>query len=103
MAGTVVIRHARPGDGEGLAQLWVDMCDYYADLAPEHFQLPRNEGLSEWFGDARRTFLKTPSPLSARQMGASSGGSGLTSLSPAKTPTINFFASSRRGDSWSKP
>jgi GNAT superfamily N-acetyltransferase len=51
MAGTVVIRHARPGDGEGLAQLWVDMCDYYADLAPEHFQLPRNEGLSEWFGD----------------------------------------------------
>jgi GNAT superfamily N-acetyltransferase len=51
MPGNVAIRHARPGDGDGLARIWVDMCDYYADLAPEHFQLPRSEELSEWFAD----------------------------------------------------
>ncbi len=49
MFGSLVIRHARPGDGDGLARLWIDMCDYYADLAPEHFQLPAREGLIEWF------------------------------------------------------
>lgn len=49
MSESVVIRQARPGDGDGLSRLWVDMCDYYAELAPEHFQVPRDEGLSEWF------------------------------------------------------
>ncbi|MGH2658920.1 MAG: GNAT family N-acetyltransferase [Actinomycetota bacterium] len=49
MAEGAMIRAARPGDGEGLARVWVDMSDYYANLNPEHFQLPRNEGLAESF------------------------------------------------------
>ncbi len=49
MFGSLVIRNALPGDGDELARLWIDMCDYYADLAPEHFQLPPKEGLTEWF------------------------------------------------------
>lgn len=49
MFASLVIRNARPGDGDELARLWIDMCDFYADLAPEHFQLPPKEGLTEWF------------------------------------------------------
>jgi GNAT superfamily N-acetyltransferase len=44
----IVVRPARPGDGAGLAQSWLDAGSYYAALAPELFQLPASQGLVEW-------------------------------------------------------
>jgi GNAT superfamily N-acetyltransferase len=44
-----VIRSAKPGDGEGLAGVWIDLCDYYAEIDPEIFQVPQNNGLVESF------------------------------------------------------
>jgi GNAT superfamily N-acetyltransferase len=44
----IVVRAARPGDGAGLAQSWLDAGSYYAALAPELFQVPGSEGLVEW-------------------------------------------------------
>lgn len=45
----VVIREERIGDGEGIAQCWLDMWRYYAPLNPELFRIPQEEGLAEWF------------------------------------------------------
>ena len=45
----VTIRRARPGDGEGLARIWLENARYYVDLAPDDFQLPRAEGLADFF------------------------------------------------------
>src|ERR1700704_4122904 len=44
----VKIREFQPGDGDGLAQVWLDTGHYYADLAPERFQVPEAAGLAEW-------------------------------------------------------
>jgi GNAT superfamily N-acetyltransferase len=46
---SVQIRPARPGDGQGMARVWLDAGAYYADLDPAHFQLPSSEGLAESF------------------------------------------------------
>lgn len=51
MSDQLNIRPARRGDGEGLAALWFDMCEYYAGINPEVFQLPRSGGLVESFED----------------------------------------------------
>jgi GNAT superfamily N-acetyltransferase len=45
----IVVRPARPGDGAGLAQSWLDAASYYATLDPELFQVPTSQGLAEWF------------------------------------------------------
>jgi GNAT superfamily N-acetyltransferase len=45
----VQIRSPRPGDGEGMARVWLSDGAYYADLDPAHFQLPSAEGLAESF------------------------------------------------------
>jgi len=45
----VQIRPARPGDGEGLARVWLSAGAYYADLDPAHFQVPSADGLAESF------------------------------------------------------
>lgn len=45
----MTIRRARPGDGEGLARIWLENARYYVDLAPDDFQLPREEGLAAFF------------------------------------------------------
>ena len=45
----VQIRPARPGDGEGLARVWLSAGAYYADLDPAHFQVPSAEGLAGSF------------------------------------------------------
>jgi GNAT superfamily N-acetyltransferase len=51
----VVIRSLRPGDGEGVARVWMENARYYVDLAPDDFQLPMVEGLAEFFEpDAER-------------------------------------------------
>jgi GNAT superfamily N-acetyltransferase len=45
----VRVRPMRPGDGSGCARAWLDAGRYYAQLAPEEFQIPAEEGLPEWF------------------------------------------------------
>ena len=45
----VQIRPAKPGDGQGMARVWLSAGAYYADLDPAHFQLPSAEGLAECF------------------------------------------------------
>jgi GNAT superfamily N-acetyltransferase len=45
----ISVRPARPGDGAGLACIWLDAGRYYASLNPEVFQIPNEEGLSEHF------------------------------------------------------
>ena len=53
MAAT--IRHARPGDGEAIARTWLSAGHYYASLDPQHFQVPREEGLAAlWDDDIRQ-------------------------------------------------
>jgi GNAT superfamily N-acetyltransferase len=45
----LVIRAPRKSDAAALARIWVDNCDYYAQMDPESFQVPKKEGLVEWF------------------------------------------------------
>jgi len=45
----VQIRPPQPGDGEGMARVWLSAGAYYADLDPAHFQLPSAEGLAASF------------------------------------------------------
>lgn len=44
------IRTAQPEDAEGLANVWIDAGEYYAELNPELFQVPQSDGLSEFLG-----------------------------------------------------
>jgi GNAT superfamily N-acetyltransferase len=43
----VAVRPARSGDGAGISRVWLSAAAYYADLDPEHFQVPHAEGLAE--------------------------------------------------------
>jgi GNAT superfamily N-acetyltransferase len=43
------VRSARPGDGPGCAQAWIDAGRYYTEIDPEQFQLPAEDGLADWF------------------------------------------------------
>jgi GNAT superfamily N-acetyltransferase len=43
-----VIRHARPGDGDDLAALHLDMGRHFVDLAPDDFQMPDTDGLRDF-------------------------------------------------------
>jgi ribosomal protein S18 acetylase RimI-like enzyme len=49
VAGEIVIREPRTGDGARLAQIWLEFARYYVDLDPFAFQIPREDGLAEWF------------------------------------------------------
>ena len=46
---SVQIRPPRPGDGEGMARVWLSAGAYYADLDPALFQVPSADGLAESF------------------------------------------------------
>jgi GNAT superfamily N-acetyltransferase len=46
---SVQIRPPRPGDGEGMARVWLSAGAYYAGLDPAHFQVPSADGLAESF------------------------------------------------------
>jgi GNAT superfamily N-acetyltransferase len=48
---TVTVRPARSGDGAGISRAWLSSAAYYADLDPEHFQVPEAEGLAERWDD----------------------------------------------------
>ena len=42
---SVTVRVPRPGDGAGMARVWLSGAAYYADLEPEYFQVPPGKGL----------------------------------------------------------
>jgi GNAT superfamily N-acetyltransferase len=44
---TVTVRPARSGDGAMISRAWLSAAAYYADLDPEHFQVPAAEGLAD--------------------------------------------------------
>lgn len=44
----VLVRTPRACDGAGAARAWLDFAEYYTNLDPEAFQLPRTEGLVRW-------------------------------------------------------
>jgi GNAT superfamily N-acetyltransferase len=44
----ITVRPRRPGDAEDLARAWLDAGRYYAELAPETFQVPEADGLTEF-------------------------------------------------------
>jgi GNAT superfamily N-acetyltransferase len=46
---SVQIRPPRPGDGEGMARVWLTAGAYYADLDPAYFHVPSAEGLAASF------------------------------------------------------
>jgi GNAT superfamily N-acetyltransferase len=46
---SVEIRAALPGDGPGLAQIWLDSARYYVRLFPDDFREPDETGLVDWF------------------------------------------------------
>jgi GNAT superfamily N-acetyltransferase len=45
----VEVRAAQPGDGAGLAQIWLENARYYVRLSPDDFQMPDQVGLVESF------------------------------------------------------
>ena len=45
----IAIRPPEPGDAAALARIWMENCRYYAEMAPEWFQVPEEDGLIEWF------------------------------------------------------
>jgi hypothetical protein len=45
----VVVRAARPGDGAGLAQVWLENASYYVGLFPDDFRMPDQAGLVDSF------------------------------------------------------
>lgn len=48
----VMVRAARSGDGAAISRAWLSAAAYYADLDPEHFQVPTTEGLAKsWDND----------------------------------------------------
>jgi GNAT superfamily N-acetyltransferase len=49
VADPLRIRPVAPGDGEGLARVWTDICSYYLELDRDLFQIPETEGLAESF------------------------------------------------------
>jgi GNAT superfamily N-acetyltransferase len=44
----IIVRSPRPGDGAQLARAWLEAGRYYAELAPETFQVPETEGLADY-------------------------------------------------------
>lgn len=47
----VLVRPPRSCDGVGAARAWLDFAEYYTKLDPDSFQVPRDEGLSDWLED----------------------------------------------------
>ncbi|HEY7201981.1 MAG TPA: GNAT family N-acetyltransferase [Candidatus Dormibacteraeota bacterium] len=48
MIDAIIVRSPRPGDGAQLARAWLEAGRYYAELAPETFQVPETEGLADY-------------------------------------------------------
>jgi GNAT superfamily N-acetyltransferase len=50
----IEVRPARPGDGDDLARVWIEMGAHYAALASDAFQAPAADGLAAWFEELLR-------------------------------------------------
>lgn len=46
------LRKVRPDDAERLARAWQDQAETYADLAPDTFAVPDDDGLGAWLVDS---------------------------------------------------
>jgi GNAT superfamily N-acetyltransferase len=58
----VEVRAAQPGDGAGLARIWLENAGYYVRLFPDDFRMPDEVGLAESF-EARFAAPSTGSEL----------------------------------------
>jgi hypothetical protein len=97
----LVIRPGRPGDGLDLAHVWLDIGVYYAGLDPERFQVPKAEGLAEWFEER----LTRPAPEDRFECMAELDGQavGLVAASIAERLRVligSSCVSSPDADSW---
>ena len=45
----VSVRHARKGDGPGIARCWEDAGRHYIEVDPARYQVPEEAGLAGWF------------------------------------------------------
>ncbi|MBA2311376.1 MAG: hypothetical protein H0V97_01085 [Actinobacteria bacterium] len=70
---TPLARRARVGDAAAFARIWLDMCRYYADLAPDNLRIPSGEGLPPGSEDE----IKLRSTASAPIVGALRAWHGL--------------------------
>ena len=59
----VEVRPVQPGDGAGLARVWLDNARYYVQLFPDDFRMPDHVGLVESF-EAR--LARPPNPAELR-------------------------------------
>ena len=78
----VTVRRARPGDGEGLARIWLENARYYVDLAPDDFQLPRADGLARFLDPSPESESDTRAFLVAEVDGEVAGYAVATLLPP---------------------
>ncbi len=72
-SGDVVIRQECIGDGEGIAQCWLDMWRYYATLNPDIFRIPQEEGLAEWFESGIAAHARDPDAEGQRVVAEANG------------------------------
>jgi GNAT superfamily N-acetyltransferase len=45
----ISLRSPGKADALSLARIWVENCRYYAEMDPDSFQVPNEDGLIEWF------------------------------------------------------
>ncbi len=75
MIGEITVRPRRRGDGAELARAWLDAGRYYAELAPDTFQVPEVDGLAEYLdrvetGADEPDVLRLVAEVGARVVGA---------------------------------
>jgi hypothetical protein len=78
------IREARPKDAEGLAQIWLEFGRHYAELDPDEFRVPAQEGLAGWIEGRTRMMNANVKRLVAEIDGHVAGFAVGTIIEPAK-------------------
>jgi GNAT superfamily N-acetyltransferase len=91
VTGDVVVRPARPGDGEEMARIWVETGRYYAGLNSELFQIPSEEGLAQGFeAEAASVDESHGAMLVSEQDGRLTGYIGLRLVDPVQSPATQL-------------
>jgi GNAT superfamily N-acetyltransferase len=77
VSGEISVRERRPGEGAELARSWVDAGRYYAELAPDTFQVPATDGLAEYLDrlddDDERDVLRLVAEVDGAVVGTAVG------------------------------
>jgi GNAT superfamily N-acetyltransferase len=78
VTGEITVRARRPGDAAELARAWLDAGRYYAELAPDTFQVPETAGLGEYLGRDEAApdesdVLRLVAEVDGRVVGAAAG------------------------------